>query len=84
MNWVRSRAVASVRLGQCAGPRGRDRLGGRLRHACREAAAACIGVRRQTIRHGPLANLDMPPITMVFQVKDPMLEQVKAGHKVKF
>ncbi len=27
----------------------------------------------------------MPPMTMVFQVKDPaMLEQVKAGDKIKF
>jgi Cu/Ag efflux protein CusF len=27
----------------------------------------------------------MPPMTMVFQVKDPaLLEQVKAGDKVKF
>ena len=38
-----------------------------------------------TIRHGPLANLDMPPMTMVFQVKDPaMLEQVNVGDKVRF
>jgi Cu(I)/Ag(I) efflux system periplasmic protein CusF len=38
-----------------------------------------------TIRHGPLANLDMPPMTMVFQVKDPaLLDKVKAGDKVKF
>lgn len=38
-----------------------------------------------TIKHGPLANLDMPPMTMVFQVADPAtLEQVKAGDKVKF
>ena len=38
-----------------------------------------------TIKHGPLANLDMPAMTMVFQVKDPaMLSQVKAGDKVKF
>jgi Cu(I)/Ag(I) efflux system periplasmic protein CusF len=38
-----------------------------------------------TIKHGPLANLDMPAMTMVFQVKDPgMLEQVKAGDTVKF
>jgi Cu(I)/Ag(I) efflux system protein CusF len=38
-----------------------------------------------TIKHGPLENLDMPAMTMVFQVKDPgMLEQVKAGDKVKF
>jgi Cu(I)/Ag(I) efflux system protein CusF len=41
--------------------------------------------KKITIKHGPLANLDMPPMTMVFQVTDPaMLEQVKAGDKVKF
>ena len=41
--------------------------------------------KKITIKHGPLANLDMPPMTMVFQVKDPaMLGQVKAGDKVKF
>lgn len=38
-----------------------------------------------TIRHGPLANLDMPAMTMVFRVKDPqMLDKVKPGDKVKF
>ena len=38
-----------------------------------------------TIRHGPLAKLDMPAMTMVFRVKDPaLLDQVKAGDKVKF
>jgi Cu(I)/Ag(I) efflux system periplasmic protein CusF len=38
-----------------------------------------------TIRHGPLKNLDMPPMTMVFQVKDPaLLEQVKPGDKIRF
>jgi Cu/Ag efflux protein CusF len=41
--------------------------------------------KKITIKHGPLAKLDMPPMTMVFQVKDPaMLEQVKAGDKIKF
>jgi Cu(I)/Ag(I) efflux system protein CusF len=41
--------------------------------------------KKITIKHGPLQNLDMPPMTMVFQVKDPaMLEQVKAGDKIKF
>ena len=41
--------------------------------------------KKITIKHGPLANLDMPAMTMVFQVKDPaMLDQVKAGDKVKF
>jgi Cu/Ag efflux protein CusF len=41
--------------------------------------------KKITLRHGPLANLDMPAMTMVFQVRDPaMLEQVRVGDKVKF
>ena len=38
-----------------------------------------------TIKHGPISNLDMPAMTMVFQVKDAaILDQVKAGDKIKF
>ena len=38
-----------------------------------------------TIRHGEIRSLDMPPMTMVFQVRDPaILDKVKAGDKVKF
>lgn len=38
-----------------------------------------------TVKHGPLANLDMPAMTMVFKVKDPaMMNQVKTGDKIKF
>lgn len=38
-----------------------------------------------TIKHGPLTNLEMGPMTMVFRVKDPeMLTQVKEGDKIKF
>ena len=38
-----------------------------------------------TLKHGPIENIGMPPMTMVFRVKDPaMLDQVKAGDKVKF
>ena len=41
--------------------------------------------KKITIKHGPLQSLDMPAMTMVFQVRDPaMLEKVKAGDKVKF
>lgn len=41
--------------------------------------------KKITIKHGPLASLDMPAMTMVFQVADPaMLDKVKAGDKVKF
>lgn len=38
-----------------------------------------------TIKHGPIPNLDMPPMTMVFQVKDPaLLDAVKTGDKIRF
>jgi len=41
--------------------------------------------KRITLKHGPIENLEMPAMTMVFQVKDAaMLEQVKAGDQVKF
>lgn len=38
-----------------------------------------------TIKHGDIKSLDMPPMTMVFRVKEPaMLDDVKAGDRVKF
>lgn len=38
-----------------------------------------------TIKHGPLVALDMPPMTMVFRVKDPaMLDKMKAGDRIRF
>ena len=38
-----------------------------------------------TLKHGPIANLEMPPMTMVFRVKDAsMLARVKTGDKVRF
>jgi Cu/Ag efflux protein CusF len=38
-----------------------------------------------TLKHGPIKSLDMPPMTMVFQVKDrALLDKVKAGDKVQF
>jgi len=41
--------------------------------------------KKITIKHGELKNLDMPPMTMVFRVKDPaMLDQVKTGDKIRF
>ena len=40
---------------------------------------------RISLKHGPIANLDMPAMSMVFHVADPkMLDQVKAGDKVRF
>ena len=61
-------------------------------HATAAAPAADGEVRKVdkeqgkvTLKHGPLANLDMPGMTMVFKVSDPkMLDGIKEGDKVKF
>jgi Cu(I)/Ag(I) efflux system periplasmic protein CusF len=38
-----------------------------------------------TLRHGEIRSLDMPPMTMVFQVREPaLLDKVKEGEKVRF
>lgn len=38
-----------------------------------------------TIKHGPLENLGMPAMTMVFRVKEAaMLDALKAGDKINF
>lgn len=38
-----------------------------------------------TLRHGELKALDMPPMTMVFRVKDAaMLEGLNVGDRVRF
>ena len=43
------------------------------------------GAGKVTISHGPLENLGMPKMTMVFRVKDPaMLDRLKEGDKIFF
>jgi uncharacterized cupredoxin-like copper-binding protein/Cu/Ag efflux protein CusF len=43
------------------------------------------GQGKLTLRHGPIANLDMPGMTMVFKVSDPrMLENIREGDTVRF
>lgn len=38
-----------------------------------------------TLKHGPLPNLDMPAMTMVFRAKDAaLLDQVKTGDVIRF
>ena len=38
-----------------------------------------------TLKHGPIENLGMPGMTMVFKAADPkMLDTLKAGDRVKF
>jgi len=41
--------------------------------------------KKITLRHGEIKSLDMPPMTMVFQVQDAaLLDGLKAGDKVRF
>ncbi len=38
-----------------------------------------------TLKHGEIKSMDMPAMTMVFQVRDPaLLDKVKPGDKVRF
>ncbi len=65
-------------------------------HASHQASAAesmTLGEVRKvdkaagkvTLKHGAIKNLDMEAMTMLFRVKDPaMLDQLKAGDKVRF
>jgi Cu/Ag efflux protein CusF len=51
---------------------------GEVRKVNREAG-------KLTLRHGPLTNLDMPAMTMVFTVPDPkLLDGLNEGDKVRF
>jgi Cu/Ag efflux protein CusF len=41
--------------------------------------------KKVTLKHGPIKNLDMPPMTMVFKVMDAaLLDDLSAGDKVRF
>ncbi len=41
--------------------------------------------KKVTLKHGPIKSLDMPSMTMVFQVRDEkLLNQLAAGDKIKF
>jgi Cu/Ag efflux protein CusF len=58
-----------------------------------QASAMSEGVVRKidaangkiTLRHGPIANLDMPAMSMVFRVQQPeLLSGIKVGDRVTF
>jgi Cu/Ag efflux protein CusF len=56
----------------------RDLSDGEIRKVDKDAG-------KLTIKHGEIKNLDMPPMTMVFQVNEKsLLDKVKAGEKIKF
>lgn len=41
--------------------------------------------KKITLKHGEIKSISMPPMTMVFQVRDPsVLDKLKVGDKVRF
>jgi len=58
---------------------------GALPAAEAEVRRVDLAAGKITLKHGEIRNLDMPPMTMVFQARDPaLLTRVKAGDKVRF
>ena len=44
-----------------------------------------LAARKITLKHGEIKNLEMPPMTRVFQVPNPaLLGGIKTGDKVRF
>jgi Cu(I)/Ag(I) efflux system periplasmic protein CusF len=60
-----------------AAANGPDRAGGEVRKADADA-------RKLTLEHGEIKPLDLPPMTMIFQVEEPAsLDKVKTGDQLK-
>ncbi|MCU0927153.1 MAG: copper-binding protein [Hydrogenophaga sp.] len=53
--------------------------------ATAEVRRVDVGAGKVTLKHGDIPNLDMPPMTMVFQVRNPaQLGNLKPGDKIRF
>ena len=71
-------AAASASGPATGGAPSADMADGEIRRIDREGG-------RVTLRHGEIRNLEMPPMTMVFQAQEPaLLDKLKVGDKVKF
>lgn len=71
------RSTAALMLVLCASAQAAP-TEGEIRKVDQDAA-------KLTIRHAELTDLQMPPMTMVFKVRDKaMLSQVAVGDKVRF
>jgi Cu(I)/Ag(I) efflux system protein CusF len=91
-----TRLIAALGLTVAVGAHSQTAPASAADHAAHHATAAAPAtdgeVRRidkeqgkVTLKHGPIANLDMPGMTMVFKIADPtMLDRIKEGDKVRF
>lgn len=89
--------VLSAALGLSGAAIAADDHSGHMSHAAPASAQANVlwadgtvkkldkAGAKVTIAHGPLDNLGMPPMTMVFRVKDAAwLNQMKEGDRIRF
>jgi Cu/Ag efflux protein CusF len=88
-----NRIIAAIALSCAALSHAQTSAGAHAGHHAQAATALSDAEVRKidreqgklTLKHGPIANLDMPGMTMVFRVADPkMLDAVKEGDRVKF
>jgi Cu/Ag efflux protein CusF len=89
-------AIAALGLSFAAGANAQTPPASAAEHAAHHASAGAPGTDGEvrkidkaqgkvTLKHGPIANLGMPGMTMVFRVADvKMLDTIKEGDKVKF
>jgi len=71
-------SVAALALSSLAMAQSSEFIEGEVRKVDKES-------RKVTLKHGPMKELDMPGMTMAFQVKeDAMLDKVQTGDKVRF
>ena len=70
--------IAFSALVSFAQPAVRDMTEAEVRKIDRDA-------KKITLKHGPIKNLDMPGMTMVFQVKDiALIDKLAVGDKIMF
>ena len=73
--------AAAIASAQTAAPAAKEMTDAEIRKFDKDA-------KKITLKHGPIKSLDMPGMTMVFQVRDPALldklAQMAVGDKIKF
>jgi Cu(I)/Ag(I) efflux system protein CusF len=76
---MRRQLAAGLLVATCVGAFAQDALTqGLVRRVDKSAG-------KVTLKHDEIRNLDMPPMTMVFGVRDrALLDQVKAGDRIRF
>ena len=77
-NLITATLITFTALVSFAQPVVRDMAEAEVRKIDRDA-------KKITLKHGPIKNLDMPGMTMVFQVKDiALIDKLAVGDKIMF